>query len=51
MPVPRPGAIEKAMISLKENDGLIDAVDDRQIDLEICAGHLRENQSRRNKIE
>lgn len=48
---PAQAAVEKAMRSLKENDGLIKAVDDLQVDLEACAGHLRENQLRRNTVE
>jgi 2-methylisocitrate lyase-like PEP mutase family enzyme len=48
---PAQAAVEKAVISLRENGGLINSEDNSQIDLEKCANHLRENQSRRNIIE
>lgn len=48
---PAQTAVEKAVISLKENGGLIKMMDDQQVDLKACAGHLRENQLGRNKIE
>lgn len=48
---PFQAAVEKAMISLRENDGLIKTVDADRIDLKKCASHLRENHSKSKKNE
>jgi 2-methylisocitrate lyase-like PEP mutase family enzyme len=48
---PAQAAVEKAMISLKENQGLIKAVDTGGIDLKMCTDHLRENHSRSKESE
>lgn len=48
---PAQAAVEKAMISLKENDGLIKTLDAERIDLEKCARHLRKNLSKSKENE
>lgn len=48
---PAQAAVEKAMISLRENDGLIKTVDAERIDLEKCARHLRKNLSKNKENE
>jgi len=44
-------AVEKSLVALKENGGLIQETDGVRTDLRTCTLHLKENQAGRDKIE